>query len=88
MRRALPTPPPAQPLAMPSLPDTPPSHPTAVHSPVYPSPLPLSHNTLPLLSLSVPYEGLRLAHAVVIFDEAHNLVDAINHMHSAEVRPI
>ena len=29
--------------------------------------------------------GLRLDHAVVVFDEAHNLVDAVNHMHSADV---
>lgn len=29
--------------------------------------------------------GLRLSNAVVVFDEAHNLVDAVNLMHSAEV---
>ena len=29
--------------------------------------------------------GLRLENAVVIFDEAHNLVDAVNHIHSADV---
>ena len=29
--------------------------------------------------------GIQLDNAVVIFDEAHNLVDAVNHIHSADV---
>jgi chromosome transmission fidelity protein 1 len=30
--------------------------------------------------------GIRLKNAVVIVDEAHNLLDTISHIHSAEVR--